>query len=205
MTGVDPSYTTPIDLDYTAAGHEKEPSAMAFVVLNQGGISKACQDTPEKFDLDCGSVSCPDRHWHTYDRYVECVLDRGDTLDDARRVWFGKKQVIDQHNLSLALSLKPPVPIARSIECHHAACPHYGIHTLDWLISCITAAGRPVDDAIRCWNAHVGLNYRVPLDVFGFLEDPEAPVPAHGEAVPPYKVNRPVDARDPNVIVLLPM
>ena len=132
-------------------------------------------------------MHAPDRHWHTYERYVGCVLDRGDGLDDARRVWFGKKQLIDQHNLSLELSLKPPVPIARSIECHHAACSHYGMHTLDMLIECITAAGRPIDDAIRCWNAHVGLNYRVPLDVLKFLDDPEAPVPAHEEAAPHTK------------------
>ena len=181
MADVDPSYTAPIDLDYIAARHKKEPSVTAFVVLNQGAISKACQDTPEKFDLDCGSDSCPDRHWHTYERYLGCVLDRGDTEDDARAVWFGKKQSINRHDMSLVPFLKPPVPIARVIECHYDACPHGGIHTLDRLITCITAAGRPVDDAIRCWNYHVSYEHRVPLDAFAFLEDPDAPIPAHEE------------------------
>ncbi len=173
-------HTAPIDLDYIAARHEKEPSDMAFLVLNQGAVSKACQDTPEKFNLDCRSDSCPDRTWHTYERYVGCVLDRGDTEEDARRVWFGKKQKICQHEMSSEMTLKPPVPVARAIDCHYDACSHDGMHTLDRLISCITAAGRPVGDAIRCWNVHVGAEHRVPLDAVT-LDGPDVPVPAQAD------------------------
>ena len=133
--------------------------------------------------MDCGSDSCPDRDWHTYEQYVECVLDRGDTEEDARAVWFGKKQSINRHDMSVLPFLKPPVPIARVIECHYDACSRGGIHTLDRLITCITAAGRPVDDALRCWNYHVSYEHRVPLDVLAFLDEPDAIVPAHEEPV----------------------
>ena len=82
-------------------------------------------------------------------------------------------------------------PLARAIDCHYGACSHDGIHTLERLIICVTTAGRPMEDAIRCWNAHVGCEYRVPLDAVTL------DCPAHDDQPAPAHENPPASHTDP--------
>ena len=159
---IDPSYTTPIDLDYIAARHKKEPSPMAFLVLNQGAIAKSMENEPPMMNLACSYRGCPDQTYHTWDRFLGCILDRGDTVDVARRLWFGKKQFNDRRTLAIARSISP-VPLAHVIECGFPGCPYYGMHTLGRLVGCVTSDGGSVDAAIRLWNSHVARQERVPL------------------------------------------
>ena len=176
---IDPTYTTPIDPDYIAAMHKKEPSAMALMVLNRDKINDNMWDDPQELEINCNYDACGDQY-HTYARFEGCILGRGNTVDDARRLWFGKMQSIRRRTLSFEQSLVPPVPSAHAIECWFDGCPYHGMHTLGRLIGCVTSAGRPLDDAIRCWNHHVEKSEHVPLAEFLAPADPieqQAPLP----------------------------
>ena len=44
--------------------------------------------------------SCPDNTYHTYRQFENCIQDRGDTIADARRIWFGKLQFNNRWHMS---------------------------------------------------------------------------------------------------------
>ena len=85
---------------------------MAFLVLSQGAIAKSLQNAPEELSIDCHHTGCDDRTFHTYERFEGCILDRGDTVDVARRLWFGKKQFNNLRTLSVEQAIHP-VPLRR--------------------------------------------------------------------------------------------
>ena len=71
-------------------------------------------------------------------------------------------------------------PHEHLIDCHYVGCLDRTRHTLERLIGCITSAGRPAEDAIRCWNHHVPDGQRVPLDAFQASKNP------HTDSGPPH-------------------
>ena len=68
---------------------------------------------------------------------------------------------------------KDPFPYEHNIDCHYIGCIDRTYHTLERLVECVTLSGRPVLDAIRCWNGHVYEKYQVPLAAF---QEPAVPI-----------------------------
>ena len=179
---IDSVYTVPTYLEHMATRHAKDPSPIAFVASNQGKTDEAMQTVPAKININCYYGGCGHHEWHSYDGFVGCILGRGDTVDDAKRLWFGKKQSLNQRDLALEHLSKNALPKAHVIECWYEACPYYGIHTLGRLIGCITSAGRPLEDSIRCWNHHVDEAEQVPLEeVLTPVRPIEPSAPPHTE------------------------
>ena len=74
--------------------------------------------------------------------------------------------------------LKDPLPYEHDIDCHYIGCIDRTYHTLERLVECVVLSGRPVLDAIRCWNGHVPEKYQVPLAAFQEPAVPIAPLAA---------------------------
>ena len=114
--------------------------------------------------IDCGYQGCFDRTLHTFARFKECILDKGGTKSEAKRLWNAQ---MEKNQVALQGADPRPAPVYRPfIECHYDGCGNSGHHTLDQLIGCIAAAGRPFLDAVRCWNYNVPEKYKVPVSAF---------------------------------------
>ena len=155
--------------------------------------------------IDCGYQGCFDRTLHTFARYEECILDKGGTKSEARRLWDAQIEK-DRVDLSVDEPRPSSAPVyCHPIECHYDGCKNSGHHSLDQLIGCIVAAGRPFLDAIRCWNHHVPAKYKVPVSAF---QPPAAPDAPHAVAAPP-PTSEPVapisDSTGSNPGVMLPV
>ena len=137
---------------------------------------------PPEHVIDCGYQGCFDRTFHTFARYEECILDKGGTKAEARRLWDAQ---IEKNRVDLPGDEPRPssAPVyCHLIECHYDGCKNPGHHSLDQLIGCIVAAGRPFLDSIRCWNHHVPAKYKVPVSAF---QPPAVPSAApHAVAAP---------------------
>ena len=163
-------YTTEMSVSKLDDTFKHRPSIGLFSSWMQ--MQRASRDFPDKMNINCHYLGCLDHTYHTFSRFKSCILGRGDTIEDARRLWFGKKQFINRRDLSLGRSLVAPVPRAHAIECDWDGCPWYGMHTLGRLIGCNTTAGQPINEVIGFWNLHVDAPEQIPLSEF---QEPSVP------------------------------
>ena len=127
-----------------------------------------------------------------YNRKKAAKKEPGDKTSDAYTTPIDFGHIADQCKERPSISAFPTMnqrkfteavneaPYEHLIDCHYVGCSDRTRHTLERLIGCITSAGRPAEDAIRCWNYHVPDVQRVPLDAFQVSKN------SHTDSGPPH-------------------
>ena len=138
-----------------------------------------------------------------YNRKKAAKKELGDKNSDAYTTPIDCGHIADQYKERPSISAFPTMnqrkftgavneaPHEHLIDCHYVGCSDRTRHTLKQLIGCITSAGRPAEDAIRCWNYHVPDGQRVPLDAFQMSKNPHTDYgPPHIKPDAPHEPHR---------------
>ena len=80
-------YTRPIDIDALAAKFADRPTVGAWLTLLQ---RRTAEPQEYEHNINCNFDGCDDHTWHTYPKFVNCILGRGGTEDEARHIWLDK-------------------------------------------------------------------------------------------------------------------